>query len=216
MNFFLTTKMFSLKSFTLPKEQFLWQVAWNKWFQCWRVSCIMKSDWWVITEDAFLPLASRAKTRRGQIRYASNRTSYWQNSSSNRNIPLKKFPRWLKCVCVCDKWLQSPPTLCDPVDCGLPGSSVHEILQARMLEWVAISFPGDLPNPGIEPVSLTFPTLVPLVPPGKALKCIYRKIFGQSSVTLNKTIVMSGLCRWLSGEVSACQCNRHRRRGFDP
>ena len=138
MNFFLTTKMFSLKSFTLPKEQFLWQVAWNKWFQCWRVSCIMKSDWWVITEDAFLPLASRAKTRRGQIRYASNITSYWQNSSSNRNIPLKKFPRWLKCVCVCDKWLQSPPTLCDPVDCGLPGSSVHEILQARMLEWVAL------------------------------------------------------------------------------
>ena len=31
-------------------------------------------------------------------------------------------------------------TLCDPVDCGLPGSSVHRILQARTLEWVAISF----------------------------------------------------------------------------
>ena len=30
------------------------------------------------------------------------------------------------------------PTLCDPVDCSLPGSSVHEILQARILEWVAI------------------------------------------------------------------------------
>ena len=32
------------------------------------------------------------------------------------------------------------PTLCDPVDCSPPGSSVHEILQARILEWVAISF----------------------------------------------------------------------------
>ena len=32
------------------------------------------------------------------------------------------------------------PTLCDPVDCSLPGSSVHGILQARTLEWVAISF----------------------------------------------------------------------------
>ena len=32
------------------------------------------------------------------------------------------------------------PTLCDPVDCSLPGSSVHGILQARVLEWVAISF----------------------------------------------------------------------------
>ena len=30
--------------------------------------------------------------------------------------------------------------LCDAMDCNLPGSSVHEILQARILEWVAISF----------------------------------------------------------------------------
>ena len=35
---------------------------------------------------------------------------------------------------------QSRPTLCDPVDRSLPDSSVHEILQARILEWVAISF----------------------------------------------------------------------------
>ena len=35
---------------------------------------------------------------------------------------------------------QSCPTLCDPVDCSLPGSSIHGILQARILEWVAISF----------------------------------------------------------------------------
>ena len=35
---------------------------------------------------------------------------------------------------------QSRPTLCDPMDCSPPGSSVHGILQARMLEWVAISF----------------------------------------------------------------------------
>ena len=35
---------------------------------------------------------------------------------------------------------QSCPTLCDPVDCSPPGSSIHRILQARILEWVAISF----------------------------------------------------------------------------
>ena len=35
---------------------------------------------------------------------------------------------------------QSCPTLCDPMDCSLPGSSLHGILQARILEWVAISF----------------------------------------------------------------------------
>ena len=32
------------------------------------------------------------------------------------------------------------PTLCDPMDCSLPGSSVHGILEAGVLEWVAISF----------------------------------------------------------------------------
>ena len=32
------------------------------------------------------------------------------------------------------------PTLCDPMDCRLPGSSIHGIFQARVLEWVAISF----------------------------------------------------------------------------
>ena len=31
-------------------------------------------------------------------------------------------------------------TLCDPMNCSLPGSSVHEIFQARILEWVAISY----------------------------------------------------------------------------
>ena len=35
---------------------------------------------------------------------------------------------------------QSCPTLCDPMDCSPPGSSVHGILQARLLEWVAISY----------------------------------------------------------------------------
>ena len=35
---------------------------------------------------------------------------------------------------------QSWPTLCDPVDCSPPGSSIHGLLQARILEWVAISF----------------------------------------------------------------------------
>ena len=48
------------------------------------------------------------------------------------------------------KPLQLCPTLCNTMDCSLPGSSVHGILQARIMEWVAISSPGDLPDPGIE------------------------------------------------------------------
>ena len=51
---------------------------------------------------------------------------------------------------------------------SLPGSSVHGIIQARILEWVAISSLGDLPDPGIKP---EFPALqadsLPSEPPGK-------------------------------------------------
>ena len=38
---------------------------------------------------------------------------------------------------------QSCPTLCDPIDCSLPGCSVHGIFQARVLEWGAIAFSND-------------------------------------------------------------------------
>ena len=53
--------------------------------------------------------------------------------------------------------LQSCLTLCDPMDCSLPGSSVHGILQARILKYVAM--PSYLPDPGIEPTSLMSPAV---------------------------------------------------------
>ena len=59
-----------------------------------------------------------------------------------------------KCVCT-----QFCLTLCDLMDCSLPGSSVHEIFQARILEWVAIPLSGALPDPGIKPVSFVSPAL---------------------------------------------------------
>ena len=65
---------------------------------------------------------------------------------------------------------QSCPTLCDSMDRSLSGSFVHVIFQLRVLEWAAISFSGDLPNPGIEP---GFPALqrdaLSSKPPGKPL-----------------------------------------------
>ena len=39
---------------------------------------------------------------------------------------------------MCAKSLQSCPTLCDPMDCSLPSSSIHRVLQARILEWVTV------------------------------------------------------------------------------
>ena len=56
------------------------------------------------------------------------------------------------------KSLQLCPTFCDPMGYSPPGSSVHGILQARIY-WSGLPCPppGDLPNPGIEPTSVTSP-----------------------------------------------------------
>ena len=51
------------------------------------------------------------------------------------------------CVCVC---AQACLILCDPMDCNPPGSSVHGIFQARILQQVVISSPRNLANPGIK------------------------------------------------------------------
>ena len=51
---------------------------------------------------------------------------------------------------ICVLVSQFCPTLCDPMDCSPPGSSVHEISQATTLEWGAFHTPGDLPSPGIK------------------------------------------------------------------
>ena len=62
-------------------------------------------------------------------------------------------------ACVHAKLLQSCLTFCNPMDHSPPGSSVHGILQERILEWVLCPPPGDLLNPGIKLMSLMFPTL---------------------------------------------------------
>ena len=50
---------------------------------------------------------------------------------------------------------QSCPTLSDPMDCSLPGSSIHRIFQARVLEWGAIAFSGSGIS-GLEKVSYMY------------------------------------------------------------
>ena len=65
-----------------------------------------------------------------------------------------------KILCnLCAKSLQSCPTLCDPMDCSPTSSSFHRLLQARILEWVAIPFSRGSSWPRIELVSLTSPVL---------------------------------------------------------
>ena len=62
----------------------------------------------------------------------------------------------LHCCCLV---AQLCPVLWDLMDCGQPGSSVHGISQARILEWVAISSSRESSNPGIESMSPAVPAL---------------------------------------------------------
>ena len=77
--------------------------------------------------------------------------------------------------CMHDKLLHLCPTLCDSMDCSPPGSSVHRILQARILEWDAMpSSRGNFPIQGsnLHLLSLHWQaSSLPLVPPGKPLCC---------------------------------------------
>ena len=98
---------------------------------------------------------------------------YWNTAGSVSAEPLRSW-RWTQhiCVCVRAKLLQSCPALCD-LDCSPLGSSVHGILQARILEWVAMpSSRGSSQPRDRTPVSCDCcigrqTGSLPLEPPGK-------------------------------------------------
>ena len=73
------------------------------------------------------------------------------------------------------KLTQSCLTPCDPMD-----YVVHGNLQARIPEWVAVPFPGDLPSPGIEPSSALQADPLPAEPPRKPSYCLYVSSYGGS------------------------------------
>ena len=78
----------------------------------------------------------------------STDSGFWAHRECKNNPT--RSPYLHACVLSCFSCVR----LCDSMDCSSPGSSVHGILQARILEWVATPF-----YPGIEPTSLTSPAL---------------------------------------------------------
>ena len=81
-------------------------------------------------------------------RYNLSKLNHGQIENLNRLITVNKTDA------------QSCATLCNPMNGSPPGSSVHEILPARILEWGAISSSRGLPDSGIEPASLTSTALM--------------------------------------------------------
>ena len=107
------------------------------------------------------------------------------------------------------KVAQSCLTLCNPMD-----YTVHGILQARILEWVAFPSPGDLPNTGIEPRS---PTLqadsIPAEPQEKpcvcVCVCVCVYVYTHVCVCLSKCIKLYGLsmCRLFDINYTSTELN---------
>ena len=102
---------------------------------------------------------------------------------------------------------QSCPTLWDPVDCSIPGSSLHGILQAEYWSGLPFPSPGDLPDPGIKPRSLAFQAdaltsepplaLKGSVSPDAKLMCTFNSSDSPPSVT---DLESPSLCVfWLEG-----------------
>ena len=100
--------------------------------------------------------------------------------------------------------VQSCPTLCDPMDCRLPGSSVHRILQARILEWVVMPSSRGSSQSRIEPRSRALQVdSLPSEPAGKPENT------GVGSLSLLQGILLTqesnwGLlhCRWILYQLS--------------
>ena len=109
------------------------------------------------------------------------------------------------------KSLQSCPTLCDPIDSSPPGSPIPGILQARTLEWVAISF-SNAWKWKVKEVAQSCPTPsdpMDCSPPGSSIHGIF-----QARVLEWGAIAFSA--GGASGKELTCQCRRHKRHGFNP
>ena len=117
-------------------------------------------------------------------------------------------------LCVCVLVTQSCETLCDPINCSPPGSSVHGILQARILEWVAISFSkGSFrPRDRTQGSSSLQASSASLVFPALAGGLFTTAALTVSFIVLHDFYILF-LPMWLRGKESACHCRRCR---FDP
>ena len=107
---------------------------------------------------------------------------WWLLPHEKKDICYKESGKWRS------KWsevevVQPCPAFCDPMDCSPPGSSVHGILQAKILEWIAISFSRGSSGPRDWTwVSCTAGRFLPSEPPGNPkvgrLRYYFTKIIG--------------------------------------
>ena len=110
------------------------------------------------------------------------------------------------CVYVCSS-LSCVQLFVTPRDCSPPGSSVHGILQARILEWVAIPFSRDLPNPGVKPGLLHYRRILDHLNHLGSHGLVFTRAF---------PFLSSGFPGGAGGKAPAHQCRRCESHGFYP
>ena len=114
--------------------------------------------------DAFLKNCSIFKTRKD----AWDPVCGWGQTSDPSHPNTHRWSDRVTTHTCCGSVPRSCPALCDPMDCSPPGSSVHRILQASILEWVAISFSKGSSQPrGRTQVSCIAGKFFTTEPPGK-------------------------------------------------
>ena len=96
----------------------------------------------------FLSWDRRSQTPRVSFSVNSSLISSWSVHSPEAPFNNIWNFKMCVCVCVCVESLQSCVALCNPLDCNLPGFSVHGIFQAILLQWVAIPFSRGSSQPG--------------------------------------------------------------------
>ena len=101
--------------------------------------CFPTSDW------TRIPCIGRRVLKHWTSRKSWETVLFRKNVLSKPEVQGKSL--WKRTIPSSYLVTQSCLTLCDPIDCSLPGSSVHGILQARKVEWVAISFPSGSSRP---------------------------------------------------------------------
>ena len=123
--------------------------VWSFYPSEWKSLChVWLCDQWTVV--ALLSMCLWAITLHSWGIFFSRRLLKGRNHFSDVEKKLPNYPsEHLNWFIVCVLVTQSCPTLCDPMGCSPPGSSFHEILQAKILEWVAIPFSRGSSQPGM-------------------------------------------------------------------